>query len=245
MVETKTKFLITGGNGKLGIELLKILSDSLHPSHKELDLIDKKAVFNFLEKENPDVVIHCAALTGIRECEQNQEFTWQTNVEGTRNLVEAVEKHSSSYFVYVSTACVFHGDVGNYVETDIPYPKNFYALTKLLGEFEVKCSSLKKWLIIRTNFVGREKWPYKKAFVDRYGTYLFADDLASAMASTIKNNLTGIVHICGQEKLSMFELAKITTPNIEPMTLDEYIGPPLTVDMSLKSGRINSFKLSN
>jgi len=244
MERPKEKFMITGGNGTLGSELVKILSNSLHPSHKELDLIDKKTVVNFVEKEKPNVVIHCAALTGIRECEENREATWQVNVEGTRNLVKALEKHPDSYFVYLSTACVFRGDVGNYVETDIPYPKNFYALTKLLGEFEIKCSSLRKWLIIRTNFVGREKWPYKKAFVDRFGTYLFADDLASAINSVIKNNLTGVVHICGKEKLSMFELAKITTPGIKPMTLDEYVGPPLTVDMSLRSERISPFKLS-
>jgi dTDP-4-dehydrorhamnose reductase len=243
MDETKTKFLITGGNGTLGNELVKIFSGSLHPSHKELDLTDKKAVFNFIEKERPEVVIHCAALTGIRECEQNQKAAWMTNVEGTRNIVEGLEKNGSSYFVYLSTACVFRGDVGNYVETDIPYPKNFYALTKLLGEFEVKYSNLRKWLIIRTNFVGREKWPYEKAFVDRYGTYLFADDLASAMASLIKNDLGGIVHVCGEEKISMFELAKINTPHIEPMTLDEYVGPPLTVDMSLRSERISPFKI--
>ena len=31
----------------------------------------------------------------------------------------------------------------------------------------------------------------------------------------------------------MFELAKHTTPDIQPMTMDEYSGPNLTIDMSL------------
>ncbi|MGC1709148.1 MAG: glycosyltransferase, partial [Nitrosotalea sp.] len=35
---------------------------------------------------------------------------------------------------------------------------------------------LRDYLIIRTNFVSKKKWPYSKAFVDRFGTYLFAED---------------------------------------------------------------------
>lgn len=239
------KIMITGSTGKLGRELLKVFPSFLAPTHKELDITDKKAVFRYIEDHKPDLLIHCAALTGIRECEDNKENAWCVNVGGTENLVKACENFAPKcYFVYISTACVFYGDKGNYVETDIPYPKNFYSLTKLLGEFIVKYSSLKKWLIIRTNFVSREKWPYPKAFVDRYGTYLFADDLARAIKYVIEREVTGILHVCGEEKISMFELAKITTPDVKPMTLSEYEGPPLTVDMSLKSVRIKPFKLT-
>jgi len=235
--------MITGGSGKLGRELVRFYKDSLHPSHRELDITDRSAVMEYVRENRPDVVIHCAALTGIRQCEENKELAWRTNVEGTENLVDACEMFvPGCYFVYVSTACVFYGDRGDYVETDIPHPKNYYSLTKLLGEIVVKRSRL-RWLIARTNFVAREPWPYPKAFVDRYGTYLFADDLALALKSLIGQNMTGIVHVAGEEKLSMYELARITTPDVKPMTLDEYDGPPLTVDMSLRSIRIPPFRL--
>lgn len=239
------KVFITGSTGKLGKELAKVFPNALTPIHKDLDLTDKNSVFNYIAKNKPETIIHCAALTGIRECEENKEKAWKVNVEGTENLVKACEKEAiNCYFVYISTACVFYGDRGSYVEIDIPYPKNFYSLTKLLGEFVVKYSNLKKWLIIRTNFAARERWLYPKAFVDRYGTYLFADDLARAIKKVIEEKPTGIVHVCGEEKISMFELAKITTPDIKPMTLAEYNGPPVTVDMSLKSIRIKPFKLT-
>ena len=198
-----------------------------------------------MNKYKPKILIHCAALTGIRECEDDRELAWQVNVNGTENLVKQCERSvPKCYFVFVSTACVFHGDRGNYIETDTPYPKNFYALTKLLGEFIVKNSKLKKWLIARTNFAAREKWPYPKAFADRFGTYLFADDLAKAIQNVIYSNLTGVLHICGDRKISMFELAQLTTPDVRPMYLSEYQGPPLTVDMSLNSKRMKPFKLS-
>lgn len=210
-----------------------------------MDLTDNEAVSRYIKTNKPELLLHCAALTGIRECEENKEKAWRVNVEGTENLVKACEDAARDcYFIYVSTACVFYGDKGNYVETDTPYPKNFYSLTKLLGEFIVKHSTLEKWLIIRTNFVAREKWPYPKAFADRYGTYLFADDLAKAIKRVADDNTTGILHVCGEEKISMFELAKITTPEVKPMTISEYVGPPLTIDMSLNSKRIDSFRMT-
>lgn len=241
----EAKTLITGSTGKLGTALVRVFHNKLAPNHEELDITDNKAVFRYIKTNKPEVLIHCAALTGIRECEENKEKAWRVNIEGTENLVEACEDAAKDcYFIYISTACVFYGDKGNYVETDIPYPKNFYSLTKLLGEFIVKHSTLKKPLIIRTNFVAREKWPYSKAFADRYGTYLFADDLAKAIKKVTDSNATGLLHICGEERISMFELAKMTTPKVERMTITEYTGPPLTMDMSLNSKRIKPFRIT-
>ena len=149
-------------------------------------------------------------------------------------MVDATTEFSSnSKFIYVSTACVFDGHIGMYKESSIPYPENFYALTKLIGEQQIK--NLKNYLIIRTNFVGRKKWPYPKAFTDRFGTYLFADQVALGINDIIKENTQGIVHIVGNKKISMFELAQLTTPDVKPMTLEDYSGPNLTIDMSLDS----------
>jgi dTDP-4-dehydrorhamnose reductase len=101
---------------------------------------------------------------------------------------------------------------------------------------------MKNHLIIRANFVPREKWKYERAFIDRFGTYLFADDLALAIGDVISKRLTGIVHVAGKEKLSMFELARLTTPNIKSMTLKD-VDLPLPRDMSLRSVRIKPYEL--
>lgn len=238
------KIVITGGAGRLGKELVRVFPESLHPSRQQLDLKVPTFVEKYISENRPDVIIHAAAETSLPYCEENKKEAYEANVGGTENLVNACVNHNSGcYFVLMSTACVFRGDVGNYVETDLPYPKNYYALTKLLAEFVVEYSKLKS-LVVRTNFVAREKWPYPRAFTDRYGTYLFASDVASAIDSVIKQELSGIVHVCGDQKMSMFELAKITTPDIQPMTLSEYRGVPVTVDMTLSSNRIKPFKIS-
>jgi len=237
--------LITGGSGALGTELKKRYPNALAPTHDELDLKDGNAVFDYFGKHaDIDLVIHAGALTGIRPCEEDNELAWKTNVEGTRNLVDVVLslKHKVQ-FIYVSTACVFDGHHEMYKESSIPYPENFYALTKLVGEHEIR--RLPEYLIIRTNFVAKKKWPYPKAFTDRFGTYLFADGVAKGIEDVQKENLRGVVHIVGEKKISVFELAKITTPDVQPMTIKEYSGPKLTMDMSLDTERWKKYKLSS
>jgi len=236
------KSLITGGSGILGIELKKFFPDSLFPSHSELDITNHEMVFDYFSKNEFDSIIHAAAMTSVRQCESEQKLSWDTNVVGTKNLVDATaEFRSDSKFIYLSTACVFDGHDGMYKESSIPSPENFYALTKLIGEQQIK--NLKNYLIIRTNFVGKQKWMYPKAFTDRFGTYLFAENVASGIKEIFDANIEGTIHIVGDKKLSMYDLAKITTASIQPMTIDEYQGPPLTMDMSLDTERWKKYTL--
>jgi dTDP-4-dehydrorhamnose reductase len=234
--------LITGGSGNLGLELKKIFKNSLCPTHEELDITNKNEVDQYFENHEISTIIHTAALTKIRFCEENKELTWKTNVTGTKNLVNAsIKSKNNLKFIYISTACVFDGHFGMYKETDIPYPENFYALTKLLGETEIK--KLDNFLIIRTNFVSKKLWPYPGAFTDRFGTYLFSENVANGINDILKKELTGIIHLVGDKKISMYELAKITTPNVSPMTMSNYEGPPLTIDMSLDTERWKKYSL--
>ena len=234
--------LITGGTGSLGVELQKVFLENISPTHKELDVTNKEQVKKIFQQNKIDTVIHTAAITKIRKCEENKELAWNVNVQGTKNIInEIVQSKLNINFVYVSTACVFDGHSGMYTEKSIPYPENFYSLTKLLGEFEV--NRLPNSTIIRTNFVPRKPWPYEKAFTDRYGTYLFADQVANGINDVIKEGLVGIVHVVGDKKISVFELAKMTTPQIEPMTIKDYSGPPLTMDMSLDSIRLKKYQI--
>jgi len=235
--------LVTGGSGSLGSELQKIFPDCLSPSSKDLDITNKENIENYLKNHDIDIIIHTAAITSVRLCEENKTLAWNTNVKGTKNLVDYVLKSNPKIkFVYVSTACVFDGHYGMYDEDDIPYPKNFYALTKLLGESEI--SKLTNSVIIRTNFVSKKPWPYPAAFTDRFGTYLFASNVAIGIKEILESDLSGFVHIVGNKKISMYELAKITTPNVLPMKINEYNGPSLTMDMSLDSKRWKKYSLN-
>ena len=131
--------MITGSTGILGQELLKLFPQAIHTRHRELELSDRDAVFRFVKQNRVVKIIHTAALTDVRECEENRPKAWRYNFQATENLVDACLKYYPNvYFIYISTPSVFDCHRGMYNENDIPYPINFYGLTKLLGEFAAK-----------------------------------------------------------------------------------------------------------
>lgn len=238
------RILITGASGALGSSLRKVFKGAYCPARKNMDVTSTSSLNKAVLKYKPDVLIHAAALVGIRECENNKEKAWLTNVEGTQNIIDALKKlNNNCYLVYMSTACVFAGEHEKYyTEDDVPAPKNCYSLTKLCGEIATR--QYPNTCIIRTNFVPKEQWKYPKAFVDRFGTYLFSDNVAKGIFDVIRKKPKGIIHIVGSKRMSMYELALLAgSKNIGRMTLAEYKGPTLTVDMSLSTKRWKKYKI--
>jgi dTDP-4-dehydrorhamnose reductase len=238
------KVLITGGSGALGSSLKTVFKDAFFPTHEEMDVTSPESVKKTILDYKPDVLIHTAALVGIRECEEDKEKAFLTNVDGTQNVVGALnELNNNCYLVYISTACVFAGENEKYyTEDDIPNPKNYYSLTKLKGEEVVNQYS--NTCIIRTNFVPKEQWRYPKAFVDRFGTYLFSDQVAKGIFDVVQKKEKGTIHIVGDKRMSMYDLAILSgSKNVDKMTLKEYNGPPLTVDMSLSTKKWKKYSI--
>ena len=62
--------LVTGGSGSLGSELQKIFPDCLSPSSKDLDITNKESIENYLKNHDIDIIIHTAAITSVRLCEE-------------------------------------------------------------------------------------------------------------------------------------------------------------------------------
>lgn len=231
--------IIFGGSGRLGKHLVKEFPEALAPSHNEIDITDRASVENYVRKHRPEIIFQGAAWVDVRGCEENHKKAWDFNVEGTTNIVEAIEKtNRNCYFVYPSTACVFHGDRGDYTENDTPNPMNFYGVTKLVGELVV--SRLPNVLILRTDFVDRAKWRYEGAFIDRFSTSVFADTLARGIKKVIGERKTGLLHLTGKNKVSHYDLAKITTPDVKPIKLSD-IDLPLPRNQTLKSVKSGDF----
>lgn len=232
----KEKILVTGGDGTLAKSCYKTFG-CMTPTRSELDVTNYIQIEDYIRNHQLlEIIILAGAITSVQQCEDNRQEAYNVNVQGTVNFIHAIKALERNIkLIYISTACVFDGHVGDYDELDLPYPENYYGLTKTISEELIKYSGL-KYLIIRTNFIGREKWKYPRAFTDRFGTYLFADQVAQKMVRLI-NTEEGIIHVAGWKKLSMYDLAKMTTPEILPMTIDDYHGAPLTMNMTLDSLR--------
>ena len=95
------KYFITGGSGLLGERLATVAKENdeltlvhnSNPSENTIkcDITNEKEVNNTIENENPDVIIHCAAMTNVDLCEDEKELAYKINGDGTGFLAKAAK----------------------------------------------------------------------------------------------------------------------------------------------------------
>lgn len=198
--------LLTGGSGRLGTELQKIRKYDFVPTSREMDITDADSVAEYLattrsaKSYGPDVdlIVHCAAFTQVEAAERHQNACWDVNVEGTENIAK-----QGIPVLYISTEYVFPGDKGLYTEEDFPLPLNFYAMSKLAGEWRLTPHDK----ILRLIFKPRP-WPFAMAFCDQWTSGDYTDVIAKEVdkAITLFQSLPRITHI-GTGRKTMYQLA--------------------------------------
>ena len=133
------KLLITGGRGMLGRTLQRRLAghDIVVADLPEWDITDADAFTAGMMSEKPDVVVHCAAMTKVDDCEARRELAFKLNEEGSRNVAMACKVCGARLFA-ISTDYVFSGEPPKepwaWSETDIPRPRTVYGASKFAGE---------------------------------------------------------------------------------------------------------------
>lgn len=230
------KAFITGISGLLGANLAKTLPASTqilgtyntHPvefnqpniNTIKLDLTNLQETENAIAQFQPDVIIHCAAITNVDWCETNKEATTKAHVEVTEHLAK-IAKRLRSKFVYISTDSVFDGAKGNYSEQDTPNPVNFYARTKLQGEEAARMNP--DTIIIRTNMYGWNAQDKKslaewvlanlqdKKPMDGFTDIIFSPMLVNRISRSIQylldKNFTGTINLNSTDALNKYEFA--------------------------------------
>ena len=133
------RIVVTGGKGMLGRTLQRALSDHeiVVVDLPEWDITDGDAFMEKTLAADPDVVIHCAAMTKVDDCETNRDLAFRLNEEGSRNVALAA-KAAGARLIAISTDYVFSGDPPRepwaWGETDIPRPQTVYGASKFAGE---------------------------------------------------------------------------------------------------------------
>jgi len=144
------KIAVTGYEGNIGSELVKKGYIPL-----ECDVTDADQVNDTVSKVNPDVIIHCAAMTDVTWCEKNEKKAFGVNVRGTANVMEAFK---GKLFIYLSSVHVFDGEkYFAYSERHKPNPINAYGMTKFAGEMVTK-SWGNPFIILRVSKTFDEKY---------------------------------------------------------------------------------------
>jgi len=118
----------------LGSALQEILKEEGYDVYDiDVDITDGNAVKSVASEGSMDWIIHTAAMTNVNQCEKEQTTCYDVNVEGAKNVRDLAKKLGAK-LLYISTVSVFSGKEGNYKETDVPQPVNFYNHTKREGE---------------------------------------------------------------------------------------------------------------
>lgn len=230
---SETKVLVTGHLGQLGSDLMEGLSPSFNITGVDidtLDIADKPAVTKFIEKLQPDIVIHAAAYTDVDGCETNPELAMQVNGDGAANVAEACRK-VGAYMIYYSTDYVFDGNAETpYIETDTPSPQTVYGRSKLAGEEAVQ-KILNDYAILRIGWVyGRSGKNFVKTMLrlaqlqqetrrrgetvkpltvvdDQIGNPTWTIDIVRQTQTVIDRKLKGLYHSTSEGQCSWYRFA--------------------------------------
>ena len=201
--------LITGGAGSVGRQLAGMflaegrpvrifdlpfmdfsgLEDEPNVEIVKGDITDKESVYEAVR--NVGGILHLAALLPPAS-ERDRDKTFAVNVEGTRNIVEALKSHGSKATLVFTSSISTYGDTSK--ESDpikITQPQNAidtYAESKIAGE-KVLIGSGVNFVILRIASIAvpaflepPEPWPFTS---DQRVEMVHRDDVADAIKSSV------------------------------------------------------------
>lgn len=232
------KIWITGAEGHIGTALLDLLEGveyQLLPTDiEEVDITKIDEVTQFVHVNRPDVVINCAGLTDVQECENNVDEAYRVNAIGVRNVALAANEVNAKV-IQISTDDVFDKESRvPYNEFDNVHPRTIYGKSKEAGE-KILTQLLNRFVIIRSSWIygiGRD-------FVDevlrnvgqgktmevpnnQYAAPTSAKELAKVIRYFIDNEEYGLYHVVCPGRCSRYEFAR---------TILEYSGKAGELDL--------------
>ena len=205
------KIWITGAEGHIGtalIDLLEGVEYQLLPTDiNEVDITKIDEVTQFVHVNRPDVVINCAGMTDVQECENNVDEAYRVNAIGVRNVALAANEVNAKV-IQISTDDVFDKESRiPYNEFDNVHPRTIYGKSKEAGE-KILTQLLNRFVIIRSSWIygiGRDfvdevlrnVGQGKKMEVpnNQYAAPTSAKELAKVIRYFIDNEEYGLYHV--------------------------------------------------
>ena len=257
--------IITGAAGLIGQYLVKTAPrwapdrDMHGLTRADLDLTDRANVERTWQSIKPNAVIHCAALSRTKDCEQDPEQARRINVEATAYLAQLSRDIP---FIFLSSGEVFDGRTGWYGETDEPNPINVYGQTKLEAEQAVLQNP--RHTVVRIVLAAGTSETSNRSFVeDMYRTAkagkdmtLYEDEfrcplpagvIARVIWELVDCEQPGLYHLGGSDRLSRWEIGETLLPwcpelkgHLMKGSARNHVGSPRPADLSLRFDKIQS-----
>lgn len=270
MSQSIKKVLVTACNGQVGyllsqkLEKLKDEFELFSFDKAALDITSEDDVETKCDEIQPDIIINCAAHTGVDKAETDIEKSFAINEQGSKYLAEQALKHNA-LLIHISTDYVFDGNKDEpYLESDTPNPQGIYGKSKLAGELAIQNTGCKH-VILRTAWVfGEHGHNFVKTMLklgstrkhlrvigDQFGGPTYSGDVARAIIEIAKQYNTplqnGTYHFSGHPYVSwyqfaceIFKVANSRLPDYKTPIVEEI----KTIDYPLPAARPVSSRLT-
>ncbi|MDA2895024.1 NAD(P)-dependent oxidoreductase [Mycolicibacterium sp. BiH015] len=228
--------LLTGATGLVGARLLpRLIANgrqcrALLRSGKQLPAGATAAYGDLLDADTlgaavdgVDAIVHLAATFRTADT----DLIWQSNLEGTRNLIAAAQSHApGTRFVMASTALIYDEHAGRPGrEDDRAEPKLDYPASKLAAESELRNSGL-NWSIMRYGFVYGDGDGHLESLPELAAgrfhpaqrmSMIHHRDIAAATLLALDGRFDGrIVNIADEAPTTVYELVELVGGEMEP-----------------------------
>ena len=225
------KVAVVGANGQLGADVVAEFTrngdEVLSLTREHIDIRSLESVRSLLESANPAVIVNTAAMHHVENCEREPLEAYSSNSIGARNLA-LVTQEIKAILVHVSTDYVFDGaKMQPYLEADLAIPLNVYGNTKLAGEYFIRATT-QKYFIVRTsalfgthpcrakggcNFVDlmlklAGERDEVRVVNDEFVSPTFTGDLARQIMLLSRSEQFGLYHATAEGSCSWYEFAK-------------------------------------
>jgi dTDP-4-dehydrorhamnose reductase len=224
----KKKILVLGSTGMLGHQVVSyflnfddydVIDIAFRSKLREKTIISdvtNRTTFEKVVTElKPDFIVNCIGI--LIHGSGNVENAIYLNAYLPHQL-KKISKNIGAKLIHISTDCVFSGDKGDYIETDVKDGKGVYSQTKILGEIEDDAN-----LTLRTSIIGPElknngegifHWFMGRSgdisgFTKAIWSGVTTIELAKAVKWSIDNNITGLYHITNNKPINKYELLKL------------------------------------
>ena len=188
-----TRWLLTGANGMLGLDLQVTLALAGVPEDDvsaltiaDLDITHADAVRDAVRGH--DVVVNCAAYTAVDAAESHEGQAFSVNAVGAANVADAC-RTVGARLVHLSTDYVFSGDATEPYAEDAPLaPLSAYGRTKAAGEWAVQARCPQAWIVRTAWLYGAGGPNFVKTMArlaDRHDTLDVVDDQTGQPTWTI------------------------------------------------------------
>lgn len=199
---------------KVGFDVYGISRSENNTEHSaRIDITDINQICYYIDKIHADVIINCIGLLQ-KACDNRPDLAIFVNSYFPHYL-ENYYRNAPSKIIQLSTDCVFSGDKGKYLASDLPDGRTFYDRSKSLGELNNE-----KDLTFRMSIIGPDIDPSGTGlfnwFMKQSGTiYGFSKvqwngittlELAKALVSALEQNLSGLYQLVPDQSINKYQL---------------------------------------